>query len=171
MIIMDIDLSPLTNIFSRVSDIKDNLTSTDTNKPLSANQGKELKTQIDEKINSSDFDTVTATITYTDDTTEEVQLYIVSGDQVFDNAQMVEIGGKEVKSIVLQNGGVLYEKEPLILCFKGTEFKKSYYNKPSIFFEGTNILIDWGDGIIEEYYWDNKEMISTKYIIEGNLIE
>ena len=80
MIIMDIDLSPLTNIFSRVSDIKDNLTSTDTNKPLSANQGKELKTQIDEKINSSDFDTVTATITYTDDTTEEVQLYIVSGD-------------------------------------------------------------------------------------------
>ncbi len=77
---MDIDLSPLTNIFSRVSDIKDNLTSTDTNKPLSANQGKELKTQIDEKINSSDFDTVTATITYTDDTTEEVQLYIVSGD-------------------------------------------------------------------------------------------
>ena len=70
---------------------------------------------------------------------------------MFDNAQMVEIGGKEVKSIVLQNGGVLYEKEPLILCFKGTEFKKSYYNKPSIFFEGTNILIDWGDGIIEEY--------------------
>ena len=80
MITMDIDFSSLFNIFSKISDIKDNLTSTDTNKPLSANQGKELKTQIDEKIDSSDFDTVTATITYTDDTTEEVQLYIVSGD-------------------------------------------------------------------------------------------
>ena len=30
-----------------VSDVKDNLTSTDTNKPLSANQGKELKTLVD----------------------------------------------------------------------------------------------------------------------------
>lgn len=49
---MDIDLSPLTNIFSRVSDIKNNLTSTDTDKPLSAAQGKELKRQIDE-IDSS----------------------------------------------------------------------------------------------------------------------
>lgn len=77
---MDIDLSPLTNIFSRVSDIKNNLTSTDTDKPLSAAQGKELKTQIDSKISSSDVTTVTATITYTDDTTEEVQLYIVNGD-------------------------------------------------------------------------------------------
>ena len=28
---------------------------------------------------------------------------------MFNNAQMVEIGGKEVKSIVLQDGGVLYE--------------------------------------------------------------
>ena len=80
MITMDIDFSSLFNIFSKISDIKDNLTSTDTNKPLSANQGKELKTQIDKKIDSSDFDTVTATITYTDKTTEEVQLYIVSGD-------------------------------------------------------------------------------------------
>lgn len=80
MITMDIDFSSLFNIFSKISDIKDNLTSTDTNKPLSANQGKELKTQIDKKIDSSDFDTVTATITYTDNTTKEVQLYIVSGD-------------------------------------------------------------------------------------------
>lgn len=34
-----------------VSDIKDNLTSTDTNKPLSANQGKALKTLVDGKSN------------------------------------------------------------------------------------------------------------------------
>ena len=39
-----------------VSDIKDNLTSTDTNKPLSANQGKTLKTAIDAiKTNDSDW--------------------------------------------------------------------------------------------------------------------
>lgn len=36
-----------------VSDIKDNLTSTDTNKPLSAKQGKELKTLVDGKASSS----------------------------------------------------------------------------------------------------------------------
>lgn len=77
---MDIDLSSLFNIFSKISDIKDDLTSTDSNKPLSANQGKELKTQIDSKIDSSDVTTVTATITYVDKTSEEVQLYIVNGD-------------------------------------------------------------------------------------------
>lgn len=81
---MDIDFSSLFDIFSQTSDIQDNLTSTATNKPLSANQGKELKTQLNNKLDSDDVDTVTATITYTDDTTEEVQLYIVksqsSGD-------------------------------------------------------------------------------------------
>lgn len=41
--------SSLSNYLQQ-SDVKDNLTSTDTNKPLSANQGKELKELIDEKI-------------------------------------------------------------------------------------------------------------------------
>ena len=36
-----------------IADIKDNLTSTDTNKPLSAKQGKELKTLVDGKASSS----------------------------------------------------------------------------------------------------------------------
>ena len=35
--------------YLQTSDVKDNLTSTDTNKPLSANQGKELKALIDNK--------------------------------------------------------------------------------------------------------------------------
>ena len=35
--------------YLQTSDVKDNLTSTDTNKPLSANQGKELKSLIDNK--------------------------------------------------------------------------------------------------------------------------
>jgi len=42
-----------------ISDIKDNLTSTDTNKPLSAKQGKELKTLIDNKDLSSKTVTIT----------------------------------------------------------------------------------------------------------------
>ena len=45
-----INLNSLNNVFSKVSDIKNNLTSTDTNKPLSAAQGKELKTQVDTKV-------------------------------------------------------------------------------------------------------------------------
>lgn len=39
--------------YLQTSDVKDNLTSTDTNKPLSANQGKELKTLVDGKANST----------------------------------------------------------------------------------------------------------------------
>lgn len=39
--------------YLQTSDVKDNLTSTDTNKPLSAKQGKELKTLVDGKANSS----------------------------------------------------------------------------------------------------------------------
>ena len=35
---------------------------------------------------------------------------------MFSNAKSVEINGKEVKSIILENGGILYEKdEPYIL--------------------------------------------------------
>ena len=37
-------------IYVKKTDIKDNLTSTDTNKPLSAKQGKELKTLVDGKV-------------------------------------------------------------------------------------------------------------------------
>ena len=48
-----------------VSDIKDNLTSTDTNKPLSANQGKTLKTAID-AIKTNDSDWVNGTPSYID---------------------------------------------------------------------------------------------------------
>lgn len=41
--------------FSPKSDIVNNLTSTDTNKPLSANQGKELKTLVDGKVATADI--------------------------------------------------------------------------------------------------------------------
>ena len=46
-------LSDSLNAKVNVSDIKDNLTSTDTNKPLSANQGKALKTLVDGKSDTN----------------------------------------------------------------------------------------------------------------------
>lgn len=55
-------LTKLSNIFSKKEDIKDNLTSTDTDKPLSANQGKVLNTAISGKANSS-HNQATTTIT------------------------------------------------------------------------------------------------------------
>jgi len=45
---------------TNIGDIKNNLTSTDTDKPLSAKQGKELKTLVDTKANSSDMTTALA---------------------------------------------------------------------------------------------------------------
>lgn len=68
---MDIDLSPLTNIFSRVSDIKNNLTSTDTDKPLSAEQGRILEGK---KVDFANANIVQAEVTYEDDSTETLNL-------------------------------------------------------------------------------------------------
>ena len=48
------------------TDIKDNLISTDTDKPLSAKQGKELKTLVDTKANSNDVYTKSQTLTTTE---------------------------------------------------------------------------------------------------------
>lgn len=45
--------SSLLSDYLQTTDVKDNLTSTDTNKPLSANQGKELKALIDNKEDKS----------------------------------------------------------------------------------------------------------------------
>ena len=48
------------------SDIKDNLTSTDTDKPLSAKQGNELKTLVDSKANANDVYTKNQTMSAED---------------------------------------------------------------------------------------------------------
>lgn len=45
--------SSLLSDYLQTTDVKDNLTSTDTNKPLSAKQGKELKTLVDGKSDTS----------------------------------------------------------------------------------------------------------------------
>lgn len=69
-----------------ISDIVDDLVSTDADKPLSAKQGKELKTLIDnhthpDKADKSDFDTVDIVVTYIDDTTETISLYRVPEEE------------------------------------------------------------------------------------------
>lgn len=71
---------------------------------------------------------------------------------VFTDAKTVIIDEKEVKSIVLQDGGVLYKKkninrEPIILKFTGTDFSIDSSNQ----FTGENIVIDWGDGTTTNY--------------------
>lgn len=90
---------------------------------------------------------------------------------VFTDAKTVIIDEKEVKSIVLQDGGVLYEKEnivaePLILHFTGQQFT-GRYPYPLV---GNNIIIDWGDGTTTNYdgesvpqhtYNENAEYIIT----------
>ena len=83
----------LENVFVKKSDIKDNLTSTDINKPLSANQGKVLDSNKEDKSNKAStftsktddvhypttklvkdtFDNMTNAVDYYfDDTTEEI---------------------------------------------------------------------------------------------------
>ena len=54
----------LENVFVKKTDIKDNLTSTDTNKPLSANQGKILDTNKVDKISGKSLSTNDFTNTY-----------------------------------------------------------------------------------------------------------
>ena len=53
------------------TDIVDNLTSTDTNKPLSANQGKVLKDEVDKKANDSDVVKKTDIVTTIDNTSTD----------------------------------------------------------------------------------------------------
>ena len=57
------------------TDIVDNLTSTDTDKPLSANQGKVLKDEVDLKANDSDVVKKTDIITTTSNTATNEQVY------------------------------------------------------------------------------------------------
>lgn len=50
---MYINLNKLKDFFVCRNDIQDNLISTDTNKPLSANQGKVIKDTIDSKVDKT----------------------------------------------------------------------------------------------------------------------
>ena len=73
---------------------------------------------------------------------------------VFTDAKTVMIGGKEVKSLTLQNGGVIYEKqeEPtyddIILKVVGDSITS---NSSTPFTYTGTVTIDWGDGNTETY--------------------
>lgn len=57
---------------------------------------------------------------------------------MFSNAKNVEINGKEVKSIILENGAILYEKEnPYILSITSDKDILSYYDDESATLTGT----------------------------------
>lgn len=67
--------SSLSNYLQQ-SDVKDNLTSTDANKPLSANQGKELKTLIDSK--EDNIEIFTGSVDRTSSTSAFLKAYTTS---------------------------------------------------------------------------------------------
>lgn len=83
---------------------------------------------------------------------------------MFSNADMIEIKGKEVKSIILQNGGILYEKKELSMVFSfiGNQFPILGND-----FTGDNIIFDWGDGGKTRYingniyYYQDEELFFT----------
>ena len=62
--------------YLQTSDVKDNLTSTDTNKPLSANQGKELKALIDSK--EDNIEIFTGSVVRTSSTSAFLKAYTSS---------------------------------------------------------------------------------------------
>lgn len=65
---------------------------------------------------------------------------------MFNNAKSIEIGGKVVKSIMTENGGVLYQKDnPLTFDVTISDNKNFYITS---MFRGNNMTIDYGDGII-----------------------
>ena len=92
--------------YIQTSDVVDDLTSTSTNYPLSAKQGKELKTLIDSKANvtdvysKSDFAVISGTITYTGNY-GVVEIAYPTG---FNNTNCVVVGGK-LDGMVIPNSG------------------------------------------------------------------
>ena len=62
-----------------VTDVVDNLTSTDTDKPLSANQGKVLKDEVDKKANNNDVVKKIDIVTTIDKTSTDEQVYSAKG--------------------------------------------------------------------------------------------
>ena len=71
------------------TDIVDNLTSTDIDKPLSANQGKVLKDEVDLKANDDEVVKKTDITTTIDSTSTDTQ--VPSAKSIYDNILMYEI--------------------------------------------------------------------------------
>ena len=89
------------------TDIVDNLTSTDTDKPLSANQGKVLKDEVDLKANDSDVVKKTDIVTTIDNTSTDDK--VPSAKAVLDRC----IQGKRIDQSVVDTYGTEILKYPL----------------------------------------------------------
>ena len=76
------------------TDIVDNLTSTDTDKPLSANQGKVLKGEVDKKANDNEVIKKTAITTTIDSTSTDIQ--VPSAKSVYDNIIKDKLGNLDI---------------------------------------------------------------------------
>ena len=75
------------------SDVKDNLTSTDTNKPLSANQGKQLKSLVDGKLSGTKVTSWSSTVSDSNIPSEKLV------KDSLDNKQATLVSGTNIKTI------------------------------------------------------------------------
>ena len=124
------------------TDIVDNLTSTDTDKPLSANQGKVLKDEVDLKANDSDVVKKTDIVTSISSTSTDSQ--VPSAKAVYDNA----IKNNNIKT---------YASLEQLGLTAGTETLQSIANS----------MVDGSIAIILNVAGANKTIYPTDY---GNLI-
>ena len=124
------------------TDIVNNLTSTDTDKPLSANQGKVLKDEVDLKANDSEVVKKTDIATTIDSTSTDTQ--VPSAKAVYDNA----IKNNNIKT---------YASLEQLGLTAGTETLQSIANS----------MVDGSMAIILNVAGANKTIYPTDY---GNLI-
>lgn len=163
---MDIDLGILNDIFSKITDVKNNLTSTDTNKPLSAKQGKVLN---ETKISYEDYlyiDTVDATVTYDDDSTDTIPF--LADIRNIDGVMKVAIKWDD-------NNNENNTRYPVTVLLKRNNNEIGTYSLSSEnnWQKKVTVPIDDGQGNTYSYSWvvgDMEGYITTNSVQDGNLL-
>ena len=162
---MDIDFGILKNIFTKKEDIKNNLTSTDTDKPLSANQGRIL----DEiKINSQDYlyiDTVNAEVTYDDDSTDTIP-FLADIREVNDILKVAIIWDDDYNRDNTRPSSVNVR-----LLRDGLTMNTYVLNSDNNWQYKVNIPFDDGEGHSYDYTWSVSGVspYNSDYTTDGNL--
>ena len=163
---MDIDLSILNGIFSKITDIKNNLTSTDTNKPLSAKQGKVLN---ETKISHEDYlyiDTVDATVTYDDDSTDTIPF--LADIRNIDGIMKVAIKWEDNN-----NENNTRSDTQVILKQNDVTFQVYMLTSRNNWQQKVIVPIDDGQGNTYSYSWvvdDDPAYTMTNSVQDGNLL-
>ena len=162
---MDIDFRILNGIFSKITDIKNNLSSTDTNKPLSAKQGKILN---EIKISHEDYlyiDTVNSEITYDDDSTNTIPLL----------ADIREINGILKVAIVWNDNYNESNKRPssvsVQLLRNDSPISTYVLNADNNWQYKLNVPLDDGQGNSYSYSWRESSVAGyySRKTTDGNL--